>query len=150
MPSSVALTISSQAIITAARQSKSGNTRFWEPNGNNNQFQQRLQGFQERPGPCKSSIYVKTEKWHRSGPHFEHRHNLRIMRHKPADLENSHSPGFGLGWPRHPRFKTMDANEAVAHVAYRFNEVIAIYPSLPPPRWGNGPTSGLRMVYTRD
>src|SRR5581483_11718537 len=29
------------------------------------------------------------------------------------------------------KFKTMDANEAVAHVAYRVNEVIAIYPSTP-------------------
>jgi len=28
-------------------------------------------------------------------------------------------------------FKTMDANEAVAHVAYRLNEVIAIYPITP-------------------
>jgi len=30
-----------------------------------------------------------------------------------------------------PKFKTMDANEAVAHVAYRVNEVIAIYPITP-------------------
>ena len=29
------------------------------------------------------------------------------------------------------KFKTMDANEAVAHVAYRLNEVIAIYPITP-------------------
>jgi pyruvate-ferredoxin/flavodoxin oxidoreductase len=29
------------------------------------------------------------------------------------------------------KFKTMDANEAVAHVAYRVNEVIAIYPITP-------------------
>src|SRR5690349_10187147 len=29
------------------------------------------------------------------------------------------------------KFKTMDANEAVAHVAYRINEVIAIYPITP-------------------
>src|SRR5438477_10985096 len=29
------------------------------------------------------------------------------------------------------KFKTMDANEAVAHVAYRVNEVIAIYPLTP-------------------
>jgi hypothetical protein len=28
-------------------------------------------------------------------------------------------------------FKTMDANEAVANVAYRLNEVIAIYPITP-------------------
>src|SRR5579859_6494752 len=30
-----------------------------------------------------------------------------------------------------PKFKTMDANEAVANVAYRLNEVIAIYPITP-------------------
>jgi len=30
-----------------------------------------------------------------------------------------------------PEFKTMDANEAVAYVAYRLNEVIAIYPITP-------------------
>jgi pyruvate-ferredoxin/flavodoxin oxidoreductase len=29
------------------------------------------------------------------------------------------------------KFKTMDANEAVAHIAYRVNEVIAIYPITP-------------------
>ena len=29
------------------------------------------------------------------------------------------------------KFKTMDGNEAVAHVAYRVNEVIAIYPITP-------------------
>jgi pyruvate-ferredoxin/flavodoxin oxidoreductase len=29
------------------------------------------------------------------------------------------------------KFKTMDANEAVAHVAYRVNEIIAIYPITP-------------------
>src|ERR671924_1820012 len=29
------------------------------------------------------------------------------------------------------KFKTMDANEAVANVAYRLNEVIAIYPITP-------------------
>ena len=29
------------------------------------------------------------------------------------------------------KFKTMDANEAVAYVAYRVNEVIAIYPITP-------------------
>jgi len=29
------------------------------------------------------------------------------------------------------KFKTMDANEAVAHIAYRLNEVIAIYPITP-------------------
>src|SRR5450631_3791144 len=29
------------------------------------------------------------------------------------------------------KFKTMDASEAVAHVAYRLNEVIAIYPITP-------------------
>ncbi len=31
----------------------------------------------------------------------------------------------------HSNFKTMDGNEAVAHVAYRVNEVIAIYPITP-------------------
>src|ERR1700746_1831342 len=30
-----------------------------------------------------------------------------------------------------PKFKTMDANEAVANVAYRLSEVIAIYPITP-------------------
>ena len=30
-----------------------------------------------------------------------------------------------------PEFKTMDANEAVADVAYRLSEVIAIYPITP-------------------
>jgi pyruvate-ferredoxin/flavodoxin oxidoreductase len=29
------------------------------------------------------------------------------------------------------KFKVMDANEAVAHVAYRVNEIIAIYPITP-------------------
>ena len=29
------------------------------------------------------------------------------------------------------KFKTLDANEAVANVAYRLNEVIAIYPITP-------------------
>ena len=29
------------------------------------------------------------------------------------------------------KFKTMDGNEAVANVAYRLNEVIAIYPITP-------------------
>ena len=29
------------------------------------------------------------------------------------------------------KFKTLDANEAVAHVAYRLNEVIVIYPITP-------------------
>jgi pyruvate-ferredoxin/flavodoxin oxidoreductase len=29
------------------------------------------------------------------------------------------------------KFKTMDANEAVAHVAYRLNEIVAIYPITP-------------------
>ncbi|MFQ6616808.1 MAG: pyruvate:ferredoxin (flavodoxin) oxidoreductase, partial [Fidelibacterota bacterium] len=31
----------------------------------------------------------------------------------------------------HPRFETLDGNEAVAHVGYRTNEVIAIYPITP-------------------
>src|SRR5579864_7543466 len=37
----------------------------------------------------------------------------------------------GEGIPMKRKFKTMDANEAVAHVAYRLNEVIAIYPITP-------------------
>jgi pyruvate-ferredoxin/flavodoxin oxidoreductase len=36
---------------------------------------------------------------------------------------------WGMSMKR--KFKTMDANEAVAHVAYRVNEVIAIYPITP-------------------
>ena len=36
---------------------------------------------------------------------------------------------WGISMKR--KFKTMDANEAVAHVAYRVNEVIAIYPITP-------------------
>jgi pyruvate-ferredoxin/flavodoxin oxidoreductase len=55
------------------------------------------------------------------------------------------------------KFKTMDGNEAVANVAYRLNEVIAIYPITPssnmgewadqwasegvPNIWGTVPTS---------
>ena len=35
------------------------------------------------------------------------------------------------GYRMTPKFKTMDANEAVAHVAYRLNEVIVIYPITP-------------------
>src|SRR5579863_1434862 len=38
---------------------------------------------------------------------------------------------FHLGDPMKRKFKTMDANEAVAHVAYRVSEVIAIYPITP-------------------
>src|SRR5271157_15930 len=34
------------------------------------------------------------------------------------------------------KFKTMDGNEAVAHVAYRLNEVIAIYPITPSSNMG--------------
>ena len=34
------------------------------------------------------------------------------------------------------KFKTMDANEAVANVAYRLNEVIAIYPITPSSHMG--------------
>jgi len=39
------------------------------------------------------------------------------------------SSDWGMSMKR--KFKTMDANEAVAHVAYRVNEVIAIYPITP-------------------
>ena len=35
-----------------------------------------------------------------------------------------------------PKFKTMDGNEAVANVAYRLNEVIAIYPITPSSNMG--------------
>jgi len=41
---------------------------------------------------------------------------------------------------------TMDGNTAVAHVAYRVNEVCAIYPITPPPRWLSLPTSGRGSV----
>ena len=34
------------------------------------------------------------------------------------------------------KFKTMDGNEAVANVAYRLNEVIAIYPITPSSNMG--------------
>jgi len=34
------------------------------------------------------------------------------------------------------KYKTMDANEAVAHVACRVNEVIAIYPITPSSNMG--------------
>jgi len=34
------------------------------------------------------------------------------------------------------KIKTMDANEAVAYVAYRVNEVIAIYPITPSSNMG--------------
>ena len=37
--------------------------------------------------------------------------------------------GFAIMTKR--KFKTMDANEAVANVAYRASEVIAIYPITP-------------------
>jgi hypothetical protein len=39
-------------------------------------------------------------------------------------------------------FKTMDANQAVANVAYRLNEAIAISRSLHALRWASGPTHG--------
>jgi pyruvate-ferredoxin/flavodoxin oxidoreductase len=51
------------------------------------------------------------------------------------------------------KFKTMDGNEAVAYVAYRLNEVIAIYPITPSSNMGEWadqwsseacPTSGAR------
>src|SRR6478672_10781464 len=38
--------------------------------------------------------------------------------------------------PMKRKFKTMDANEAVAYVAYRLNEVIAIYPITPSSNMG--------------
>ena len=36
----------------------------------------------------------------------------------------------------------LDGNEAAASIAYRLNEVIAIYPSLRLRRWGSGRTRG--------
>ena len=44
------------------------------------------------------------------------------------------------------RVITMDGNEAVASVAHRINEVIAIYPITPSSNMGEGPTSGRRRV----
>jgi hypothetical protein len=43
--------------------------------------------------------------------------------------------------PKHD-WKTLDANEAVARVAYALNEVIAIYPITPASPMGNGPMPG--------
>ena len=43
-----------------------------------------------------------------------------------------------------PNYKTIDANEAVAAVAYRLNEVIALYPITPPRPWASGPMRGRR------
>jgi hypothetical protein len=43
-------------------------------------------------------------------------------------------------------FKTMDANQAVANVAYRLNEAIAISRSLHALRWASGPTHGRRQA----
>ena len=40
-----------------------------------------------------------------------------------------------------------DANEATAHVAYRLNEVIAIYPSRPPLQWESLPISGAQSAF---
>jgi pyruvate-ferredoxin/flavodoxin oxidoreductase len=40
------------------------------------------------------------------------------------------------------QIKTIDANEAVARVAYALNEVIALYPITPATPMGNGLTSG--------
>jgi hypothetical protein len=42
------------------------------------------------------------------------------------------------------KFKAMDRNKAVAHIAYRLNEGIAIYPITPTSPVGNGQTSGHR------
>ena len=38
--------------------------------------------------------------------------------------------------------KTLDGNEAAASIAYRTNEICAIYPSRPPRRWASWRTSG--------
>jgi pyruvate-ferredoxin/flavodoxin oxidoreductase len=49
------------------------------------------------------------------------------------------------------KFKTMDGNEAVAHVAYRLNEVIAIYPitpSSPMGEWADqGASEGVQNIW---
>jgi pyruvate-ferredoxin/flavodoxin oxidoreductase len=41
---------------------------------------------------------------------------------------------------------TIDGNEAVASVAFRVSEVIAIYPITPRPAWANFPTNGRRRA----
>src|SRR5205823_14575116 len=47
--------------------------------------------------------------------------------------------------------KTIDANEAVAHVAYRLNDVIAIYPTTPSSARGEGAdqwaSEGVRNIW---
>src|SRR5213082_1109788 len=55
------------------------------------------------------------------------------MAPRPHACTRTLRPGQGRREPRSPmrKFKTMDANEAVAYVAYRVNEVIAIYPITP-------------------
>jgi pyruvate-ferredoxin/flavodoxin oxidoreductase len=55
----------------------------------------------------------------------------------PGDGSSRHAKPFGAplavseGDQMQRKFKTLDANEAVANVAYRLNEVIAIYPITP-------------------
>jgi pyruvate-ferredoxin/flavodoxin oxidoreductase len=48
---------------------------------------------------------------------------------QPVEQTGHSAHDKGIAMTR--KFKTMDANEAVAHVAYRLNEVIAIYPITP-------------------
>ena len=60
---------------------------------------------------------------------------------RTADLTNSNSNGRKIDFKHESRsveshvaktgFRTLDANEAVAHIAYGLNEVIAIYPITP-------------------
>src|ERR1035437_1889222 len=45
------------------------------------------------------------------------------------------------------KFKTMDANEAVAYVAYRVNEVIAIYPITPSSNMGEWASQGIQNIW---
>ena len=44
------------------------------------------------------------------------------------------------------KFKTMDGNQAAAHVSYGFTEVAAIYPILHLLQCQNTLTNGLRLV----
>ena len=43
-------------------------------------------------------------------------------------------------------YKMLDANEAVARVAYALNEVIAIYPITPAYRWASGRMRGGQLA----
>jgi pyruvate-ferredoxin/flavodoxin oxidoreductase len=54
----------------------------------------------------------------------------------PSQLAAANQPALTEGETMKRKFKTMDGNEAVAHVAYRVNEVIAIYPITPSSNMG--------------